>query len=64
MPIFDLECRVCGWTAADVLLSVRDDVAQKECPFCHKKRLVKKPCRVHARFYGEGFYKPNLKDPK
>jgi len=41
---------------------VKVDVSDGECPACGKKTLKKLPCRVHARFYGSGFYKPNIKE--
>ncbi len=60
-PIFDLECQSCGWTASDVLLSTKEDVTKRKCGICHKATLRKQPCRVHARFYGDGFFKQNTK---
>ena len=63
-PIFDILCLSCGAVQRDILLSVKVDVSNGECPACGKKTLKKLPCRVHARFYGSGFYKPNIKEGK
>ena len=61
MPLYCLFCPKCGWTQDEVLLSIKEDPANLSCGLCHKKGLVKKPCRVHARFYGEGFSKTHTK---
>lgn len=61
MPIYDLKCRACGRIRRDVLLSVKQDPLEIECPACGRKGAERLPCRAHARFYGNGFYKPNQK---
>lgn len=55
MPIYDLECPRCRASQKDVLMSVKADEGSMECPVCHKFGLIKKPCRVHARFFGDGW---------
>lgn len=63
MPIFDLKCRRCGFVRRDVLLSVKVTDPEMECPQCRRRtKAAKLPCRVHARFYGDGFYKANRRD--
>ena len=59
-PIWDLVCPKCGRVQRDVLMTVKLDEGTIQCP-CGHRGLRKKPCRVHARFYGDGFFKPNTK---
>jgi predicted nucleic acid-binding Zn ribbon protein len=61
MPVYDLVCEKCKKVQSDVLLSIKANVAEMDCPYCNQRGLVRKPCQTHARFYGEGFSKTHTK---
>lgn len=59
MPIYEYVCKACG-AESEILQKVSDPPA-KECPACHKKKLVKTISAAGFRLSGGGWYETDFK---
>ncbi|HZP13364.1 MAG TPA: zinc ribbon domain-containing protein [Nevskiaceae bacterium] len=59
MPIYEYVCKACG-AESEILQKVSDPPA-KECPVCHKRRLVKTISAAGFRLAGGGWYETDFK---
>ena len=59
MPIYEYVCKACG-AESEILQKVSEPPA-KECPVCHKKKLVKTISAAGFRLSGGGWYETDFK---
>ena len=59
MPIYEYVCKACG-AESEVMQKLSDPPA-KECPVCHKKKLVKTMSASGFRLSGGGWYETDFK---
>lgn len=59
MPIYEYVCKACG-AESEVMQKLSDPPA-KECPVCHKKKLVKNISAAGFRLSGGGWYETDFK---
>ncbi len=59
MPIYEYTCKACG-AESEIMQKISDPPA-KECPVCHKKKLVKNISAAGFRLSGGGWYETDFK---
>ena len=59
MPIYEYTCKACG--AESEIMQKLSDPPAKECPVCHKKKLVKNISAAGFRLSGGGWYETDFK---
>jgi putative FmdB family regulatory protein len=59
MPIYEYVCKACG--AESEIMQKLSDPPAKECPVCHKKKLVKNISAAGFRLSGGGWYETDFK---
>ena len=59
MPIYEYVCKACG--AESEIMQKLSDPPAKECPVCHKKKLVKNISAAGFRLAGGGWYETDFK---
>ena len=59
MPIYEYTCQACG--AESEIMQKLSDPPAKECPVCHKKKLVKNMSASGFRLGGGGWYETDFK---
>jgi len=59
MPIYEYVCKACG-AESEILQKISEPPA-KECPVCHKKKLVKTVSAAGFRLAGGGWYETDFK---
>ena len=59
MPIYEYVCSACG--AESEIMQKLSDPPAKECPVCHKKKLVKNISAAGFRLGGGGWYETDFK---
>ncbi len=62
MPIYEYTCQACG--AESEIMQKLSDPPAKECPVCHKKKLVKNISAAGFRLSGGGWYETDFKSDK
>ena len=61
MPIFDYECKSCGFELIDVLQRMGED-ALLYCPECNEPQLTKRMGAASFILKGDGWYAPSKQD--
>jgi putative FmdB family regulatory protein len=59
MPIYEYTCKACG--AESEIMQKLSEPPAKECPVCHKKKLVKTISAAGFRLSGGGWYETDFK---
>lgn len=59
MPIYEYVCKACG--AESEIMQKLSEPPAKECPVCHKKKLVKHISAAGFRLAGGGWYETDFK---
>src|ERR1043165_950434 len=59
MPIYEYVCKACG--AESEIMQKLSEPPAKECPVCHKKKLVKTMSAAGFRLSGGGWYETDFK---
>jgi len=59
MPIYEYVCKACG-AESEIMQKISEPPA-KECPVCHKKKLVKTISAAGFRLAGGGWYETDFK---
>jgi putative FmdB family regulatory protein len=59
MPIYEYTCKACG--AESEIMQKLSEPPAKECPVCHKRKLVKNISAAGFRLGGGGWYETDFK---
>lgn len=59
MPIYEYQCKACN-EKVEILQKLSDEPV-KECPACHKRKLVKLVSAAGFRLKGGGWYETDFK---